>query len=141
MDDFGERMMAEFRQIALQISEANDIIRLLQPRLDKLTGMIQAYGLDAKLDKIKAGDDIKAGGEAVKSKGEIIAVAAAELLREGSNRWTKTSEIHWHLVNKGISIGGKNPHATLSAHLSNSKIFNSDRIKGWQLRPEHVDQK
>ena len=137
MEDFGERMMAEYRHLASQISEANDLMRRLQPRLDKLAAAIQAWGLDAELEKMEVGDDVKSGGDAAKSKGEMIAHATADLLLGGGNRWTKTSDIYWHLVNSGISIGGKNPNSTLSAHLSNSKMFLSDRIKGWCLNSEH----
>jgi hypothetical protein len=137
-EDFGMRAVKEYRQLAAQIQEASATMKALQPKLDRVAAVIQAYGLEAELDRLEPGDNWKAGDAASKSKGEQIANETARFLREGGNYWIRTSDIYSRLLECGISIGGKNPNSTLSAHLSNSKMFESDRARGWRLKPKFV---
>ncbi len=133
-DEFEERLITEHRRLASRISELSGELKELRPRFEKISEAIKAYGLEGRLDRPEQGDDLKADVEAAATKGQELSQAAAELIVENGNRWTKLSDIYEEIVRRGIAIGGRNPNSTLSAHLSNSKWFESDRAKGWRLK-------
>ena len=142
LGNFEEQLMREYRDLAVQLSEARTLIGLLDPRFQKIAELIKAYGLEERLERQEPGDDPKSN--LLMSKGGAIAQAASDLLGANGNSWIKLSDLYSHLVAIGVYVGGKNPSSTLSAHLSNSKMFEGDRAKGWRLRPkfaEPVDSK
>ncbi|MFD0916847.1 hypothetical protein ACFQ14_10555 [Pseudahrensia aquimaris] len=130
-NDFEEKMITEFRQLALKISEAQEIIQTLAPKHQKLADLIKTYGLDAQVDDLL--DD--ADPEKSQKKGAKIAHEVSLLFRANGNAWMRLSDIHDYLLANGIKIGGRNPNSNLSAHLSNAGGFEVQRAKGWRLEP------
>ena len=44
-----------------------------------------------------------------------------------------TSDLHALIVDRGITLGGKNPMQALSGYLSRTPELVSDRSRGWSL--------
>jgi hypothetical protein len=63
------------------------------------------------------------------------ALEAARLLLANRSGPTPTGVIYDHVTSLGIEIGGKDPRNNLSAMLSNSPMFKSNRRSGWSLAP------
>ena len=70
-----------------------------------------------------------------RSKTEIIADAAEKFLRENQG-WRRATVIYDALSAQGIEIGGQNPKSNLTAHMSASGRFVSDRERGWRLKTD-----
>lgn len=137
--DFEDRLMNEYRKLASQIVDAQAVLKELTPRLDKVFETIKAYGLEDRLNELTEEDDIANGAPAARKKGQRIEYEVGQILTENQNRWMKISEIYPRLLERGISIGGKNPNSNLSAHLSNSEAFEGSRTKGWRLIAKYYD--
>jgi hypothetical protein len=66
--------------------------------------------------------------------GRVIEIAKAVLAQNGA---LHTRDLMPVLESQGISVGGKDPAAAVSAILSREKdIFRNDRKAGWMLKPQ-----
>jgi hypothetical protein len=137
-DELKKTILTEYKFVTGRISEAQEEVARLVPRMNSLTQLINIYGWTAEVERMEEGDDFKSHPEAAKTKGAKIAAVATKLFKENGNHWTRLTEIYLYLSENGIAIGGKNPNSTLSAHLSNSDRFEGDRAKGWRLKQEEA---
>jgi hypothetical protein len=134
-------LLVEYKAIVAKLSECHGTIKHLTPRHDALAKLLETYGWAAEIEKLEADDDLKNNPEEAQSKGRKIEEWMYEFFSKNNNQWTKLSDLYVFLSEKGLRIGGKNPNSTLSAHLSNSQLFESDRMQGWRLKPEFVGVK
>ena len=144
-DGLKDQLVTEYRTLEIEAQEAKESIVEAQAKLQEAARKMQAlmttikqFGWEAELhsdEPLPALFD-----QAPAKKGKQIADAAATFLRSYDNEWIPLSNIFVVLANQGIQIGGKNPASTLSAHLSNSGLFESDRSKGWRLKKEHLSE-
>ena len=68
-----------------------------------------------------------------KTKTERIA-DAVEAYLEANPGWRSVTEIYDDVVRQGVDIGGLSPRGNLTAHMSSSGRFLSDRQRGWRLK-------
>jgi hypothetical protein len=141
-----DELVNEYRKISIDIDEAKSKIRDLQtklqelsPELDQLYKTITQFGWLEYLDAEHPDDKPPTGLLGANKKGESIARAAETFLISGDNEWRTLAEIFEFVAEQGILIGGKNPTSTLSAHLSNANIFESDRSRGWRILKERLE--
>lgn len=139
-DDFKTALLNEYKHVVAKLSEANSITKQLSPKHDSLAKLIETYGWLPEIEKLEPDDDIKGNPEAAKTKGLKIAQIAKEFFEANNNQWTPLSDLFVHMNGRGVRVGGKNPNSTLSAHLSNSEWFESDRTRGWRLKSEFAPQ-
>ena len=137
-EDFKKATLTEYKAIVAKLSEAHGIQKQLGPRHDVLAKLIEAYGWQAEIERLEPDDDMKGNPEGSKTKGLKIAEIVRDFFKKNNNQWTPASDLYVHLIGRGVSVGGKNPNSTLSAHLSNSEFFESDRAKGWRMKPIFV---
>jgi hypothetical protein len=132
-------LLVEYKEIVAKISESQQAIKHLAPRQDALAKLLEAYGWLADIEKLEADDDLAT--ESGKSKGKKIEELTVLFFADNNNQWTRLSDVYVYLTEKGLYVGGKNPNSLLSAHLSNSELFEGDRTKGWRIKPEHFVDK
>jgi hypothetical protein len=142
-EDLKKTILTEYRSVVAQMQEARDTIAVLEPRFQVLAKLLETYGWQGDANAIGPDDDARSGTEESKTKGEKIAALSMEFFTNNRNQWTRLSDLYLYLTDKGLNIGGKNPSSTLSAHLSNSALFEGSRTRGWRLRalpvqPEEV---
>lgn len=143
-DPLEDQLVTKYQELQIALQEANErlkdaqeIIRELTPKLKSLEATIIRFGWydrigDNTSEEIEGMAELIFGDE---GKGSRIAKAAKQYLRNHGNEWTRLSVLYSEISGYGIKIGGKNPSSTLSAHLSNSGWFESDRTKGWRILP------
>jgi hypothetical protein len=137
-DDLKKNVMTEYKAIVAKLSECHATVKELTPRHDVLAKLIETYGWQGEIEKLELDDDFTNNPDVSKSKGQKIAELSTNFFHKNNNQWTPLSELYLYLTDRGIRIGGKNPNSTLSAHLSNSNLFEGTRTKGWRLKPEHA---
>jgi hypothetical protein len=140
-DDLKKTTIEEFKLLSVQISDAQELVAALTPRLNALQGVINTYGWSADVEQLEQADDWLKHPDLAKPKGQQIAGLCREFFANNGNTWSRLSELFVYLTSRGMTIGGKNPNSTLSAHLSNSGRFEGDRGKGWRLKPEFMPTK
>jgi hypothetical protein len=129
-------LLVEYKAIVAAISEAQETVRHLSPRHDALAVLLKTYGWGGDIELLESDDDISLNPEGTKSKGKKIEDLLKVFFNSNNNQLTRLSDLYVYLSEKGVRIGGKNPNSTLSAHLSNSNCFESDRTRGWRLKPD-----
>lgn len=134
--EFEQNMITEFRQLAVKISEAQELIQELTPKHQQLAATLKAYGLDEQVNDVL---DDEIDTEPAKKKGEKVATILRDYFIANHNTWTRLSELHDHLLHSGVAIGGRNPKSNLSAHLSNAGIFQVQRARGWRLNLDQYE--
>jgi uncharacterized protein involved in type VI secretion and phage assembly len=135
-DQFKKTTLEQYKFTVARISEAHEALKVLNPQFEALNKVIETFGWQGDVEHLEAGDDFKLKPDAARSKGQKIIELAAEFFNANNNQWTSLSDLYLYLIEKGVSIGGKNPNSNLSAHLSNSDQFTSERPKGWRMKPE-----
>lgn len=140
-DDLKKNVITEFKHLHAQISDAQETVAALTPRLNALQGLINSYGWTKEVEEIEQADDWQKFPDLAKPKGQKIAEFCHTYFAENGNQWTRLSDLFIYLTEKGITIGGKNPNSTLSAHLSNSNRFEGERARGWRLKSEFLPPK
>jgi hypothetical protein len=133
-DDLKKNAIAEYKYLSAQTAEAQEVISAAQPRINSLWNLFATYGWTKEVEEIEQADDWPKFPDLAKPKGQKIAELCEEYYVANGNQWTRLSDLFMYLVSKGVMISGKNPNSTLSAHLSNSDRFESDRGKGWRLK-------
>ena len=109
---------------SIRAKKLEDVILFLSDRVD-------AEPLAVVITPPAGREDIRSSV----SKRELIADAAEEYLRENPG-WRSAAEIFHAVRMKGIDVGGQNPRGNLTAHMSMSGRFVSERSKGWRLKSE-----
>jgi hypothetical protein len=136
-DKLKEATIGQYKWTVTQIDDFKAAINALVPQRDTLAATIKAFGWDKDVDMVEAGDDFANFPDAAKTKAQQIEQVAKDLFTGNGNQWTRLGDIFLYLTGRGLKIGGRNTNSTLSAHLSNSDLFESDRTQGWRIKPEH----
>ncbi len=133
-DEFKKTTLEKYKFIVAKMSEAQDVLKFFQPQFEVLNKVIETFGWQSEVQSPEEGDDFQQKPDVARSKGEKIASLTSKFFQQNNNQWTSLSDLYLYLIGKGVAIGGKNPNSNLSAHLSNSDLFESDRAKGWRLK-------
>jgi hypothetical protein len=137
-DRLKETLLLEYKELVAKDSEAKGILGYVGPRIEAIAKLLITYGWDKEIEKLEIDDDMANNPAEAKTKSKKIEDLLKGFFSTNNNQWTRLSDLFVFLSSKGMRLGGKNPNSTLSAHLSNSECFESDRTRGWRLKPEFV---
>jgi len=134
-DNVRAAALAEIRQLQADIAQNPDPREARLRKLEKVVSLLADDQSD-DLSRVKIPVALSPHENAPKrTKTEIIADAAERFLKSHPG-WQTASAIYYALDQEGIEIGGQNPKGNLTAHMSSSGRFISDRIRGrgWRLK-------
>ena len=133
--DFANAVERRIEQIQLDLEQAYALIAELNLEQRDLEVLKRSYPIEeSEIHAPMEDGGFRARDSLRKQSTPEIEEAVSEILRANNNQGMKLSAIYSSLLEDGFHIRGKNPELNLSAHLSNSGLFVSDRKLGWRLR-------
>jgi hypothetical protein len=132
-EEFKDAILKEYKVLASRLHEARGTIHALEPRRIELAKLIKVYGLEKEIEEFEKQDENSQEGLTLT---ERVIRASNKYFMDNNNHWTRLSDLYVYLAENGITVGGKNPNSTLSAHLAKAEHFENDRNRGWRIKPD-----
>lgn len=128
----------DYAEILKEAKEERDVLESRIAKLDRLIGVTEELACDdASVTAYKASTQEKGrktgDGQSPRRSAPVMEATESAVSKslERLMKRTMTSELLPLVIREGVEVGGKDQIATLSARLSNSKLFTNQRGEGW----------